>query len=92
MDYNTSLKRIEDHYGIFNQRDMLVEECAELIQAISKCKRGEPGGYDNFLEEMADVQIMLDQMYDYVGRDRILAIMGEKISRQLKRIEEEENA
>lgn len=29
-------REIFEHYGFINQRDILIEECAELIQAISK--------------------------------------------------------
>lgn len=37
--------------------DVLQEECAELIQALSKLKRGESGALDKVKEEMAHVLI-----------------------------------
>lgn len=53
------------HYGKNNQSTVCMEECAELIQAISKAKRGKINR-DNMIEEIADVLIcieMLKQMY-----------------------------
>ena len=53
------------YYGIENQSTVCMEECAELIQAISKAKRGKIDR-DNMAEEIADVLIcieMLKQMY-----------------------------
>ena len=53
------------HYGKNNQSTVCMEECAELIQAISKAKRGKIDR-DNMIEEIADVLIcieMLKQMY-----------------------------
>lgn len=57
-------------WGIAAQMDMAVEECSELIKALMKRKRNpnNPVTVDNILEEMADVEIMLEQlkvMYDY---------------------------
>ena len=49
--------RIMDHYGEDRQLEKLVEECAELIQAIIKSKTID----DNVVEEMADVKNLLEQ-------------------------------
>ena len=46
-------------YGEYQQLDILIEEMAELTQAISKFKRGE---IHNVEEEVADVEIMLEQL------------------------------
>jgi NTP pyrophosphatase (non-canonical NTP hydrolase) len=46
-------------YGVFNQENMAIEECAELIQAINKKHRGKQ---HNIPEEIADVEIMLEQL------------------------------
>ena len=43
------------------QVDMLIEELAELIDAIQKLKRGRVGVKD-VAEEIADVRLMLDQI------------------------------
>lgn len=48
-------------FGKENQKDMMIEEMSELSKELLKERRGE----DNLtaiLEEMADVEIMLDQM------------------------------
>lgn len=57
------LKAAIEWYGLGSQVDMTIEEMAELTQALCKFKR-DCGGkvLGNILEEMADVQIMLDQM------------------------------
>lgn len=46
-------------YGEEAQENMAVEECAELIQAINKKHRGQE---HNIPEEIADVEIMLEQL------------------------------
>lgn len=52
-----------DWYGMTSQVDMTIEEMAELTQALCKIKRGwSEEAFDNIREEIADVQIMLDQM------------------------------
>ena len=54
-----------EHYGVDAQSTVCMEECAELIQAISKEKRGKHD-YINLSEEIADVLIcisMLQAMY-----------------------------
>lgn len=53
-------------YGVSSQLDIAAEECAELIQAIMKYKRyGETKENikSNLIEEIADVKIMIDQLY-----------------------------
>lgn len=56
------LKDAIDTFGIKNQLDMLQEECAELIVAISHYKRGRHGSTINLSEEIADVHIMMNQI------------------------------
>ena len=60
------IKKIIDKNGITNQLFIAVEECAELIQAISKCLRSKdivPILVREYLiEEMADVSICLEQL------------------------------
>lgn len=69
MIYIIDLETISDsiqHYGVENQSTVCMEECAELIQAISKAKRGKLNK-ENLKEEIADVLIcieMLKQMYN----------------------------
>ena len=50
-------------YGAEAQTDMMIEEMSELTKALLKHRRKEcKETLDNILEEIADVQIMLDQM------------------------------
>ena len=46
-------------FGEKSQEGVAVEECAELIQAISHKHRGRE---NNIAEEIADVEIMLEQL------------------------------
>lgn len=85
------------HYGVQEQRRQLVEECAELIQAVSKLHRADyrdaGHAFDNFLEELADVEIMVEQMKQTLSPselDRLGRIETAKINRQLRRITLEE--
>ena len=60
-----------DYYGIETQSTVCMEECAELIQAISKEKRGKHD-LEHLSEEIADVLIcisMLQDMYDIDSSD-----------------------
>ena len=55
-----------EKYGKEMQSIVCMEECSELIQAVSKCLRGKPDATDNLAEEMADVTIclyLLKEMY-----------------------------
>lgn len=55
-----------NRFGAGIQSTICMEECAELIQAISKMKRGKDT-YDNLVEEMADVYIILEQLQCIYG-------------------------
>lgn len=83
--YARDCAKIFNHYGIVEQRKQLIQECAELIVALTKLDRG------NIIEEMADVQVMLDQFaisLPGVGND-INEIRKEKVKRQLERMDNE---
>ena len=56
-----------DHYGKEKQSIVCMEECAELIQAISKRLRGKPDPDNNLTEEMADVTICLNLLKEMYG-------------------------
>lgn len=70
IDQSIISKSIE-YYGEKIQSTVCMEECAELIQAISKMKRG-IDAKDNLVEEIADVLIcieMLKQLYNVLDLD-----------------------
>lgn len=82
------------HYGAEAQKDILIEECAELIQATEKTRRHEdkPEITADMVEEMADVQIMLWQFLSLMNaywRGEFDNAVSEKLRRQRERIENE---
>ena len=84
------LDRAITTYGAPAQMDMAVEEMAELTKALCKIKRAQAGcevtaAIGNVIEEMADVQIMLDQLRIIFGRSTT-EIEEDKLRRLLRRI------
>ena len=76
-----------EHYGKDAQSTICMEECAELIQAISKEKRGK-SDKDHLAEEIADVIIcieMLRQIYN-IPEDAISSWIITKQERTIERI------
>lgn len=47
--------------------EYVIEECAELIQAIQHMKRGRKNAYNHVVNEMADVYTLLDALGFYLG-------------------------
>ena len=89
------IRAIARHYGKEPQMGVAQEECAELIQAISKIRRkGETGEtLDNLVEEIADVSIMCAQLEELFGvRASVAWHMHQKLDRQLERIAEGDTA
>ena len=87
------VKRSIEHYGKDLQSTVCMEECAELIQAISKEKRGE-SDKDHLSEEIADVLIcieMLRQIYN-ITEDEIYSWVINKQERIIRRIEKDTQA
>ena len=95
------LLKIINNYGVNNQLRKFNEECFELIEAIFQyeeqkrvcdiCCNNEHSDreLEHVIEEMADVQVVLDQLQHYFGiEDKdIWDVMKFKIDRQLKRME-----
>ena len=72
-------KRAIEKWGVRLQVDQLIEECAEVIEAVSHYRRGKCS-IDEVREELADLQIMLRQMRLIYGADRFDKIMAEKVN------------
>lgn len=75
--------------GVAIQSVVCMEECSELIQAVSKRLRGKPGATDNLAEEMADVIIclyLLKEMYD-ITDEQLNEWIARKTARQSKRMQ-----
>lgn len=84
------------YYGYEAQSNQLVEECAELIQAVNKYRRVETGlgqpvaedkkaiARDNLVEEIADVELMLEQVKYLlqIPEDELLAVKTFKVNKE----------
>ena len=94
--------KIAKHYGLEAQMQQLIEEMAELTQAICKHKRKNGEGQpindaitarhveENLIEELADVRLVLDQVILLLGCDKdIQQVENKKVERTLGRIGEE---
>ena len=93
---------IARYYGFDAQTNQLIEECAELIQAINKYKRqflrGQPvresgdgkTPRDMIVEEIADVEVMLCQIKYllHITDLEVEDIVENKIERTMMRMEE----
>lgn len=85
------IEKLVKKNGMRFQSTIAQEECAELIQAISKCLRSKdfPVEYEreNLIEEMADVMICLQQlqyMY-YIDDEELYAMKQKKENRLIER-------
>lgn len=90
MDHR--LKTIADHYGLENQLRQLAEECSELaVEANHSARKGSITV--RLIEEIADVEIMLDQVRYLAGiqESDVLETRFYKLERQIKRIRKEES-
>lgn len=91
-------RAIVDHYGADDQRNILIEECGELVQAAAKLNRPAKDDAEklkrreHFVEELADVSIMVEQMKSSLTvseRKKFNDFVAYKIMRQLERIQNE---
>ena len=90
MIFNDGFKILADHYGFTSQANMLCEEAAEFTVALNKLRRGNGEAYKNVQEELADVLVVALQLRLLLGPEEIDRIAEEKVNRQLRRIESEE--
>ena len=89
------IRAIAEHNGLETSSNLLQEECAELIQAVSKLHRakrrgdelGEEKALSHLIEEAADVSIMLDEIAALLpeGKYRIARMRDDKLERTVKR-------
>ena len=92
------IKTIAEHYGYDSQSMQCIEECAELIQAINKFRRSRGIGqktnkddhaaYMNIVEEIADVEVMIEQLIYLlkINREAINSIKKQKLNRTICRM------
>ena len=72
-------------FGVEPQKDMMIEECSELINALEKHRRGR-NTYADVITEIADVMIMAEQMAFLFGPEEVMAEKQRKLERLLDRI------
>lgn len=72
-------------FGAESQKAMAIKECAELINALSKEKRGRVRDED-VITEIADVMIMMEQLAVIYGRGLVEAEKSRKLERLEGRI------
>ena len=77
-------------YGSRSQIDMCIEECAELINALEKYRRGRNTKAD-VITEIADVQIMCEQMQELFGDMDVSAERHRKLNRLVERMDKHED-
>jgi NTP pyrophosphatase (non-canonical NTP hydrolase) len=85
INYHIGCVDIFNHFGESKQLLQLIQECSELIKAITK------GDRENFIEELADVSVMIDQItlkYPDIAA-RLPKIKAGKVYRTLERISQE---
>ena len=81
-------KQSIEHYGARDRMVVCMEECSELIHAISKLLRGRDVR-DNLVEEMADVTICVNllAMIYHVDRSQLDKVVRAKTIREARRME-----
>ena len=84
MNREEILRKAIETYGKDSQAKMMIEEMSELTKELCKLFRGE-GDTGHILQEMADVQIMLDQMRMIFGdTSELEKAKVERLERRLK--------
>lgn len=88
MNREQVLRKAIGVWGVPMQEDICIEEMSELTKAIIKNRRNQDmaasGRLNNIREEIADVQIMLDQMRLIYGDTK--AMEETKLERLAKRL------
>ena len=92
MDRENDIKEIAKHYGYEQQEYILIEEMAELTQAILKFDRANIDNlqdtlekFENIMEEITDVEIVLFQIKYLLSIDNE-EMINKKVDRQLNRM------
>lgn len=91
-DMHSKLLYLINTYGTKHQQDIAIEEMSELQKAIIKCRRNpSKETFNNVVEEIADVQVMLEQLkLIYSCRSTIEKLMEAKVDRQIERVRKHE--
>lgn len=89
MEIREKIKKIAHHYGYEEQREELIAAVANLISAAQECKKSHAAAFDCFVDELANIKILTEQMIELIGADTVnaridwmLDIMAEQIDRE----------
>lgn len=87
-------KKAIEKWGFESQLDQLIEESAELIVSINKLKRSnldlqdrKEEIFENFIEEICDTYMCIEQMRNYYGEDIFQKKLNEKLLKFKKQLE-----
>ena len=103
IEFNRQAEAVAEHYGLEHQMSIVQEECAELIQAISKLRRAMDTGMETpetrimytmargtVAEELADVINMTKQLMYLMNNEATVRFwLKQKLDKKLADIEEE---
>ena len=86
--YNKAVEK----WGFLSQLDQLIEECGELIVATNKLKRADidltdkkEELLDNFIEELCDVGMCIEQMKKCYGEE----VFNRKLEQKLEKFKKQ---
>lgn len=84
---NYKCLKILRHYGVSSQLRKLAEECGEAVQAALKYDyRADEITKQALITEIADLEIMVQQIKFLVGYEKVNKEIDFKLNRQLERI------
>ena len=95
LDGESIMQQAIETYGVQAQCDVAIEEMAELTKAIVKIRRvaddyeKTQAALDNLLEEIADVDIMIDQLKIMRGPKRVEEYRKKKLERLERRLKDD---
>lgn len=88
--YNKAIEK----WGFESQLDQLIEESAELIVSVNKLKRSnidlqdrKEEIFDNFIEEICDTFMCIEQMKNYYGEEIFEKKLEEKLIKFKKQLD-----
>ncbi len=106
MTQTELLKKALDMNGVEYELNVCMEECAELIQAISKCRRYgcEEKNREHLIEEIADTSIIIEtlktiynieseEIEETINRklNRLIDRLARKLNQSIKQLAQQEN-
>lgn len=93
LNRQKAMRRLIESYGAEAQKDVAIEECAELTKAILKERRygKTKESRENIIGEIADVKNMIEQLVLIYNCEKEVQDYAElKLIRQMERIENHE--